>query len=208
MLEQNLSRLFCLISIFWHFCRYSSEFKRFLLILGYNEIWRMRLSISTFFKKTLKLKRVSAQAICSTCFNCISQCSWLDYKWNKRKWLQNKKQNSYDWELSPCWTDSTYSTLQTLHIDRLYIPRSERGRELKSITRMYKSRVVSVVQRLELHKSNNTCQQFVIEQELNKIIRLKEQLLGNYLTEWEENNTLKKLPTVVIKVDIESQKKR
>lgn len=73
---------------------------------------------------------------------------------------------------------------------------------------MYKSRVVSVVQRLELHKSNNTCQQFVIEQELNKIIRLKEQLLGNYLTEWEENNTLKKLPTVVIKVDIESQKKR
>lgn len=73
---------------------------------------------------------------------------------------------------------------------------------------MYKSRVVSVVQRLELHKSNNTCQQFVIEQELNKIIRLKEQLLGNYLTEWEENNTLKKLATVVIKADIESQKKR
>ena len=73
---------------------------------------------------------------------------------------------------------------------------------------MYKSRVVSVVQRLELHKSNNTCQQFVIEQELNKIIRLKEQLLGNYLIEWEENSTLKKLPTVVIKADIESQKKR
>ena len=65
-------------------------------------------------------------------------------------------------------------------VDRLYIPRSEGGRGLKSIVRMYKSRIVSVVQHLELNKSHNTGLQFVAEQEQNNIIRLKEKLLGNY----------------------------
>ena len=67
-------------------------------------------------------------------------------------------------------------------MDRLYIPRSEGG--LKSIIRMYESRIVSVAQRLELNKSHTTGLQFVVEQERKDIVRLKEKLLGNYEIEW------------------------
>ena len=56
-------------------------------------------------------------------------------------------------------------------VDRLYIPRSEGGRGLKSIVRMCESRIVSVVQHLEFNKSHNTSLQFVVEQELNNIIK-------------------------------------
>ena len=36
--DQNLPQFFfCLICIFWHYCRSSSELKMFLLILGYIE---------------------------------------------------------------------------------------------------------------------------------------------------------------------------
>ena len=93
-------------------------------------------------------------------------------------------------------------------VDRLYIPRSEGGRGLKSIVRMYESRIVSVAQHLELNKSHNTTLQFVAEQEQNDIVRLKEKLLGNYEIEWEENTTPKNLSKVFIKADIESQRKR
>ena len=71
-------------------------------------------------------------------------------------------------------------------MDRLYIPRSE---GLKSIVRMYESRIVSVVQHLEFNKSYNTGLQVVAEQEQNDIVRLKEKLLRNYEIEWEENTT-------------------
>ena len=64
---------------------------------------------------------------------------------------------------------------------------------------MYESRIVSVVQHLELNKSHNTSLQFVVEQELNIIIRLKEKLLANYQIECEENTTPKKLSKVFIK---------
>ena len=67
-------------------------------------------------------------------------------------------------------------------MDRLYIPRSEGG--LRSIVRMYESRIVSVAQRLELNKSHTTGLQFVVEQERKDIARLKEKLLGNYEIEW------------------------
>ena len=93
-------------------------------------------------------------------------------------------------------------------VDRLYIPRSEGGRGLKSIVRMYESRIVSVAQHLELNKSHNTILQFVAEQEQNDIVRLKEKLLGNYEIEWEDNTTPKNLSKVFIKADIESQRKR
>ena len=93
-------------------------------------------------------------------------------------------------------------------VDRLYIPRSGGGKGLKSIVRMYKSRIVSVVQHLELNKSHNTSLQFVEEQEQNHIVRLKEKLLGNHEIEWEENTTPKNLSKVFIKADIESQRKR
>ena len=92
-------------------------------------------------------------------------------------------------------------------VDRLYIPRSEGGRGLKSIVRMYKSRIVSVVQHLELNKSHNTGLQFVAEQEQNNIISLKEKLLGNYEIKWEKNTTPKNLSKVFTKADIESQRK-
>ena len=41
-------------------------------------------------------------------------------------------------------------------VDRLYIPRSEGGRGLTTIVCMYKSKIVSAVQHLELNKSLNT----------------------------------------------------
>ena len=50
-------------------------------------------------------------------------------------------------------------------VDRLYIPRSEGGRGLMSVVRMYESRIVSVAQHLEFNKSHNTGLQFVAEQE-------------------------------------------
>ena len=70
------------------------------------------------------------------------------------------------------------------------------------------SRIVSVVQHLELNKSHNTSLQFVAEQEQNDIVRLKEKLLGNYEIEWEDNTTPNNLSKVFIKADIESQRKR
>ena len=93
------------------------------------------------------------------------------------------------------------------NVDRLYMPRSEGGRGLKSIVRMYESRIVSVAQHLELNKSHNITLQFVVEQEQNDIVRLKEKLLGNYEIEWEDNTTPKNLSKVFIKADIESQRK-
>ena len=93
-------------------------------------------------------------------------------------------------------------------VDRLYIPRAEGGRGLKSIVRMYESMIVSVAQHLELKKSHNTGLQFVAEQEQNDIIRLKEKLLGNYEIEWDENTTPKNLSKIFIKADIGSQRKR
>ena len=93
-------------------------------------------------------------------------------------------------------------------VDRLYIPRSEGGRGLNSIERMYESRIASVVQHLELEKLHNTGLQFAAEQEQNDIVRLKEKLLENYETEWGENTTPKNLSMVFIKVDKESQRKR
>ena len=78
-------------------------------------------------------------------------------------------------------------------VDRLYIPRSEGGRGLKSIVRMYESRIVSVAQHLELNKSHNTILQFAAEQEQNDIVQLKEKLLGNHKVEWEDNTTPKDL---------------
>ena len=73
---------------------------------------------------------------------------------------------------------------------------------------MYEIRIVSVVQHLELNKSHNTSLQFVVQQELNNIIRVKEKLIANYQIECGENTTPKKLPKVFIKADIESQSKR
>ena len=93
-------------------------------------------------------------------------------------------------------------------VDRLHIPRSEGGRGLKSIVRIYESRILSVAQHLELNKSHSTGLQFVAEQEQMGIVRLKEKLLRNYETEWEENTTPKNLSKVFMKADIESQKKR
>ena len=93
-------------------------------------------------------------------------------------------------------------------VDRLYIPRSQGGRGLKSIVRMYESRIVSVAQHLELNKSHNITLQFVVEQEQNDIVRLKEKLLRNYEIEWEDNTTPNNLSKVFIKADIGSQRKR
>ena len=93
-------------------------------------------------------------------------------------------------------------------VDRLYIPRSEGGRKLKSIVCICESRIVSVAQHLELNKSHNTGMQFVAEQEQNDIVRLKEKLLGSYEIEWEENTTPKNLSKIFIKADIGSQRKR
>ena len=93
-------------------------------------------------------------------------------------------------------------------VDRLHIPRSEGGRGLKSIVRIYESRILSVAQHLELNKSHSTGLQFVAEQEQMGIVRLKEKLLRNYESEWEENTTTKNLSKVFMKADIESQKKR
>ena len=93
-------------------------------------------------------------------------------------------------------------------VDRLYIPRSEGGRKLKSIVCICESRIVSVAQHLELNKSHNTGMQFVAEQEQNDIVRLKEKLLGSYEIEWEENTTPKNLSKIFINADIESQRKK
>ena len=93
-------------------------------------------------------------------------------------------------------------------VDRLYIPRSEGGRGVKSIVRMYESRTVSVALHLELNKSHNITLQFVVEQEQNDIVRLKKKLLRNYEIEWEDNSTPNNLSKVFIKADIGSQRKR
>ena len=68
---------------------------------------------------------------------------------------------------------------------------------------MYESRIVSVVQQLDLNKSHNTSLQFVVEQELNNI-----RLLANCQIQCEENTTPKKLSKVFIRADIESQRNR
>ena len=66
-----------------------------------------------------------------------------------------------DWTINEieeidCKTRKQLAIIGNFHpngdVDRLYIPNSEGGRGLKSIVRMYKGRIVSVVQHLELNK--------------------------------------------------------
>ena len=69
-----------------------------------------------------------------------------------------------------------------------------------------RSRIVLVVQHLELIKSHNASLRFVAEQKQNDIIRVKEKLLENYQTECGENTTLK--TKIFIKTDIELARKK
>ena len=69
-----------------------------------------------------------------------------------------------------------------------------------------RSRIVLVVQHLELIKSHNASLRFVAEQKQNDIIRVKEKLLGNYQTECGENTTLK--TKIFIQTDIELARKK
>ena len=77
-------------------------------------------------------------------------------------------------------------------VDRLYIPRSEGGRGLMSIVRMYESRIVSVAQHLEFNKSHKLVyslllsrnkyrqiSQFPIEERSLCNIRAQELLISN-----------------------------
>ena len=66
---------------------------------------------------------------------------------------------------------------------------------------MYRSRIVSVVQHLELKKSHNTSLQFTAEQEQND--QIKEEIIGNYQIEYKENTIPNKLSKVFIKPDRE-----
>ena len=71
-----------------------------------------------------------------------------------------------------------------------------------------RSRIVSVVQHLELIKSHNASLQFASEQKQDSIIRVKEKLLENYQTECGENTTLKKLSKIFLKANIESERNK
>ena len=111
-----------------------------------------------------------------------------------------------DWNIDEireidCKTRKQLAMIGNFHpngdLDRLYIPRSEGGRGLKSIVHMHESRIVSAAQDLELNKSHSTILQFVAGK-----------LLGNYEIEWEDDTTPKGLSKVFIKSDIESQGKR
>ena len=70
-----------------------------------------------------------------------------------------------------------------------------------------RSRIVSVVQHLELIKSHNASSRIVVEQKQGNIIRVKQKLLENYQTECGKNATLQKLSKIFMKANIESERK-
>ena len=73
---------------------------------------------------------------------------------------------------------------------------------------MYGGKMISVMQYLELSKSYSTSLQFVADQEQIDIISLKEKLIENYQTKYEENTAPKKLFKVFIKPEIKLQKRK
>jgi len=80
-------------------------------------------------------------------------------------------------------------------VDRLYIPRFQGGRGLKSIQTLYECRIVSLKTHLEHHKERNEHMKFIYEHEQNQSIRVGEELLNRN----EINTTPEETPKIASK---------
>ena len=92
-------------------------------------------------------------------------------------------------------------------VDKLYLPRSQGGRGIKMIARMFESRIITVVQYLTIKSNYSNVMKFVCEQEQQNI-RLQHKLLESYIIQHYETSTLKHLSKQFMKADLTAQKER
>ena len=93
-------------------------------------------------------------------------------------------------------------------VDKLYLPRSQGGRGLKMVARMFESRVIAVAQYLTINSNRSNAIKFVYEQEQQNIIRIQQKLLQCYDVEHDETSTPKYLKKQIMKPDLTAQKEK
>ena len=64
-------------------------------------------------------------------------------------------------------------------VDRLYIPRYQGGRGLKSVQTLYECRIASLYSHLEVHKDRNAVMNYIYQQEIDHSIRVGRELMSN-----------------------------
>ena len=73
-------------------------------------------------------------------------------------------------------------------IDKLYFPRGQGGHDIKLITWMFESRIISIAQYIKMNKNENNILNFVYQQEQQEIIQLSQQLLNLYHIEYDKGH--------------------
>ena len=64
-------------------------------------------------------------------------------------------------------------------VDRLYIPRYQGGRGLKSVQTLYECRIASLYSHLEMHKDRNAAMNYIHQQEIDHSMRAGRELISN-----------------------------
>ena len=64
-------------------------------------------------------------------------------------------------------------------VDRLYIPRHQVGRGLKSVQTLYECRIALLYSNLEMHKDRNAAMSYIYQQEIDHSIRVGRELMSN-----------------------------
>ena len=65
-------------------------------------------------------------------------------------------------------------------IDRLYIPRYQGGRGLKSVISLFECRIVALCNHLQTHKNRNEYVNYVYQQEESQSARVGNELINKY----------------------------
>ena len=93
-------------------------------------------------------------------------------------------------------------------VEKLYLPRSQGGRGIKMIARMFESRIITIGQYLTIKSNYSNVMKFVCEQEQQNIIRLQHKLLESYNIQPDETLTPKHLRKQFMKADLTAQRER
>ena len=92
-------------------------------------------------------------------------------------------------------------------VDKLHLPRSQGGRGIKILTRMFEKRIITIGQYLTVKGNYSNIMKFVCEQGQQNIIRLQHKLLESYNIQHDETSTPKHL-SKHMKADLTAQKER
>ena len=91
-------------------------------------------------------------------------------------------------------------------VDKLYLPRSQGGRGIKMIARMFESRIITIGQYLTIKRNYSNVMKLVCEQEQQNIFRLQHKLLES--DNLQHDSPPKQLSKQFMKADLTAQKER